>query len=277
MSDPTGSVQTIDISKVQGSRIAATRDVVAVEEPLEIRLHGSPFVVIMRTPGSDRELTAGFLLSERVIGGADELGLIEYCRDGSVEENANTVNVTLAGDAAGRLPEVLNQRRAVSANAACGVCGRRSIEDLIQGTARVASNLRISQNIISELPSRLRTGQQAFDQTGGLHAAGLFDRAGLLIASAEDVGRHNAVDKLIGSRLMMEDLPLPDRVLFVSGRLSFEIVQKAILAGIPVVAAISAPTSLAVDLARDSGITLVGFVRDDHFNVYAHSERLENR
>jgi FdhD protein len=253
------------------------RDIVAIEEPLEIRLHGSPFVVIMRTPGADRELTAGFLLSERVIGSADELGLIEYCRDADAAENANTVNVTLAGDATCRLPNVLEQRRAVSAHSGCGVCGRRSIDDLMQMTTRVESELRVAPGMLLELPGRLRVAQRAFDQTGGLHAAGLFDSTGRLSASAEDVGRHNAVDKLIGSRLMVDDLPLSQWLLFVSGRVSFEIVQKAVVAGIPLVAAISAPSSLAIDLARESGITLVGFVRDDYFNVYTHSGRLEHR
>jgi FdhD protein len=275
MSEQFRSVHAVEVSKVHSARVDPARDVVAVEEPLEIRLHGSPFVVIMRTPGADRELTAGFLLSERVIESADDLGVIEYCQAADLAGKENTVNVTLAGQAASRVPELLNQRRAVSAHAACGVCGRRSIDDLMQAAARVQSPLRVPSRVVVELPGRLRAAQMAFEQTGGLHAAGLFDSAGRLAASAEDVGRHNAVDKLVGARLMMDDLPLSGRLLFVSGRVSFEIVQKAIVAGIPVVGAISAPSSLAIDLARDGGVTLLGFVRDGHFNVYTHGERIE--
>ena len=250
----------------------------------------------MRTPGADRELAAGFLLAEGVIRNADDLGTIAHCTDdrirsalGSRNEAGdgadgeepvvrsaapNIVNVTLANGSAAGIERLMNDRRQVTANSSCGVCGRRTIESLAAHAAPVRASWTIPASAITSLPARLRTRQQVFDDTGGLHAAGLFARGGTLVDVAEDVGRHNAVDKIVGRMLMREALPLDDYLLFVSGRTSFEIVQKAIYAGVPIVAAVSAPSTLAIELAEEFGVTLVGFVRGDAFNIYAHAERL---
>jgi FdhD protein len=266
MSEP---VRPIEVIRVDRATQIEGADRVAVEEPLEIRLHGRPFAVVMRTPGADRELAAGFLLSESVIAGPDDLGTIAYCQDAE-----NVLNVTLAGQAGDRLEEVLSSRRQVTMNSSCGLCGRLTIESLTVDRPPVRGTLSIAPAMLVSLPERLRAAQRLFDETGGLHAAGLFAADGQLAAVAEDVGRHNAVDKVVGRMVLAESLPVGDRVLCVSGRTSFEIVQKAYLAGIPIVAAVSAPSSLAVDLARDAGVTLVGFVRGLTFNVYAHPERI---
>jgi FdhD protein len=250
-------------------------DMTAAEEPLEVRLNGRPFAVIMRTPGSDPELVAGFLLAEGVVRSSDELGTIEHCRETTEAGRGNTVNATVLGEAADRLQDVFAERRQVVTSAACGMCGRRQIESLQTLAPRVTAHSPIAGDVIRSLPARLRARQSTFDETGGLHAAALFDFAGRLELSAEDIGRHNAVDKVIGRMLMLERVPLDDRVLFVSGRTSFEIVQKAVVAGVPVVGAVSAPSSLAVDLAVEMGVTLLGFVRDERFNVYSHPERID--
>jgi FdhD protein len=249
-------------------------DVVAAEEPLEIRLSGSRFVVTMRTPGADRELAAGLLLSEGILRSADDLGSIRHCRDRDIEASGNVVDVVLAGGAVERARAALADRRLVAATSACGVCGRRSIADLMQQHAVLDARVSIAAAAVVSLPARLRDSQAGFDQTGGLHAAGLFAVDGALVAAAEDVGRHNAVDKVIGAELLGERLPLAERVLCVSGRTSFEIVQKAVAAGIPIVAAVSAPSSLAIDLARAARVTLLGFVRDGGFNIYSVPERI---
>jgi FdhD protein len=254
-------------------KAAQAIDRVATEEPLEIRLHGQPFAVIMRTPGADRELAAGFLLAERVIRNADELGTIEYCMD--LRDNQNVVNVTLAPELEDRVSQVLDVRRQVTTNSSCGLCGRRTIESLATDVAPLGATWRVAASTIGQMPARLRERQAIFQETGGLHAAGLFTNGGELIDVAEDVGRHNAVDKIVGRRLMRDALPLSSHMLCVSGRTSFEIVQKALFAGMPVVAAVSAPSTLAIDLARAFGITLVGFVRGGDFTIYAHAERVE--
>ena len=266
---------------MRGSARHAELDRAVTEEPLEIRLHGRPFAVIMRTPGADRELAAGFLLSERVIRSADDLGTIEHCADsrraagsGEAREAAeNIVNVRLVDGA--NLDRAFAERRQVTATASCGLCGRLTIESLRTDAAPLEEAWSISAGVLLGLPDRLRAAQSVFDVTGGLHAAGLFTLEGLLVDFAEDVGRHNAVDKVIGRWLMRDALPLSDHLLCVSGRTSFEIVQKALFAGIPAVAAVSAPSSLAIDLARELGVTLVGFVRGDGFNIYAHPGRIE--
>jgi FdhD protein len=263
------AVRPVDVIRVQGTRRTEDADCAAVEEPLEIRLHGRPFAVVMRTPGDDRELAAGFLLSEDVVAGPDEIGAIAYCQDAE-----NVLNVTLAGDAAGRLEQLLASRRQVTTNSSCGLCGRLTIESLTVHRPVVSGGWTVAPELLAALPDRLRGAQRLFDQTGGLHAAGLFAPDGRLEAVAEDVGRHNAVDKVVGRMLLAEAFPIANRVLCVSGRASFEIVQKAYLAGIPVVASVSAPSSLAIDLARDVGLTLVGFVRGSAFNVYSHAERI---
>jgi FdhD protein len=287
-------VRSFDVVRVRGgSRPMRNEelDCAVTEEPLEIRLHGRPFAVVMRTPGNDRELAAGFLLSERVILGADDLGTIEFCADAQrasvqsaerrrPEETApdsnssagNVVSVTLANHS--RLERAFAERRHVTATASCGVCGRLTIESLATEVEPLANRWSVPADLLFELPDRLRAAQAVFTATGGLHAAGLFDRDGTLADFSEDVGRHNAVDKVIGRMLMRDALPLADHLLCVSGRTSFEIVQKAAIAGIPLVAAVSAPSSLAIDLARALGLTLVGFVRGTSFNIYAHAERI---
>jgi FdhD protein len=264
----------VPIVRIAPGTRRADRDHVAAEEPMEVRVNGSPFAVIMRTPGADRELAAGFLLAEDVVRTSDELLTIEECLDTTEEGRGNTLNVRVGGDAIERLSTRLGERRQVMMTASCGLCGRRTIETLRSRVASVEGQWTIAAEIIGSLPLRLRESQPVFETTGGLHAAGLFNRDGTLRQIAEDVGRHNAVDKIIGRRLMEEALPLSDSLLVVSGRTSFELVQKALLAGIPLIAAVSAPSSLAIELAQSSGITLCGFVRGDRFNVYAHDERI---
>ena len=269
------SLRPVGVVRVRGGARATESDVAATEEPLELRLHGHPFAVIMRTPGADRELAAGFLLAERVIGGADALGTIAHCTDPGADHPENIVDVTLVNGSAGAIDRLLAGRRQVMTTSSCGMCGRRTIESLAAGVAPLAAAWTVPASAVAALPGRLRARQAVFDETGGLHAAGLFTRDGTLLDVAEDVGRHNAVDKIVGRMLMRDALPLTDHVLCVSGRTSFEIVQKAILAGIPIVAAVSAPSSLAIELAQEFGVTLVGFIRGDSFNIYAHAERID--
>ena len=254
---------------------ADRRDLVAVEEPMEVRVNGASFAVIMRTPGADRDLAAGFLLAEDVIRTADEIGTIEYCQDVTDEGRDNTINVTVIGDAATRLTERLGERRQVTMTASCGLCGRRTIESLQARVATVDGDWNVTADLIASLPDRLRQAQAVFESTGGLHAAGLFDRSGALQLSAEDVGRHNAVDKIVGRTLLAGKHPLRESILLLSGRTSFELVQKALLAGIPLIASVSAPSSLAIELAQQAGITLCGFVRGPQFNIYSHRQRVD--
>jgi FdhD protein len=270
-----GALQPIQIARVASSRAEPARDVAAVEEPLEIRLNGDPFAVIMRTPGADRQLTAGFLLSERIIAGGEDLGTIRHCIDPDGQHAPNVITVTLEGASTHRLEALLAARRPLTATSACGVCGRRTIDDLLTGIQCVRASWHVSARMIDSLPGALRATQNAFAETGGLHAAGLFDRNGRLLVSAEDVGRHNAVDKVVGAEVLMDRLPLDERLLFVSGRTGYEIVQKALVARIPIVASVSAPTSLAIELARSGAVTLLGFVRDGSFNIYTGAERID--
>lgn len=267
-------MRRVTVTRVGRTAHAGAEDVAAAEEPLDVRLQGQSFAIIMRTPGDDRALATGFLFSERVIRAADDIGAVEHCRHPDQTKAHHVVNVFLRGDAAADAVKHLEQRRRVVANSSCGVCGRASIDELRSDIPPLAVRSRLDAAVVSALPAALRQRQATFDETGGLHAAGLFDLSGTLIASAEDVGRHNAVDKVIGGLLLEDRLPLPASILMVSGRVSFEIVQKAWLAGVPVLAAVSAPTSLAVDLAREAGITLIGFVRDGGFTIYAHEVRV---
>jgi FdhD protein len=253
---------------------AVAHDAVAVEEPMEVRVNGAPFAVIMRTPGADRELAAGFLLAEDVIRAAAELGTIAYCDDVEAEGRDNTLNVTVIGEAVQRLVARSADRREVTMTSACGLCGRKTIESLRQRVSPVDGRWTVSADMVRGLPGKLRAAQNVFETTGGLHAAGLFSLDGSLLASAEDVGRHNAVDKVVGRFLIADGLPLDRAMLVVSGRTSFELVQKALLAGIPLLAAVSAPSSLAIELAQQARVTLCGFLRGETFNVYAHSERI---
>ena len=251
-------------------------DRLAVEEPLEIRLGGTAFTVTMRTPGHDIELVHGLLHSEGVIRTAGDIALARYCA-GSGADGINTYNVldvTLAADVPTPDPGL---QRNVLTSSACGICGATSIETVrTQSRYPLDPGVRVPNRLIPAAQQRLRAEQRVFAQTGGLHAAGLLDTSSpdSLLCVREDVGRHNAVDKVIGWALQSGRVPLRQAVLCVSGRASFELTQKAVLAGIPVLAAVSAPSSLAVDLAQDAGLTLVGFVRDDRMNVYTHPDRI---
>jgi FdhD protein len=267
-------LRSVDVLRVRGRERVPDTDSAATEEPLEVRLHDRPFAVIMRTPGADRELAAGFLLAERVIRSSDDLGTIEHCDDPAADHPENIVNVTLVDGSSETIDGLLADRRNVTTNSSCGLCGRRTIESLSAAAVPIRSGWSVPAATVAMLPLQLRARQAVFDETGGLHAAGLFTRGGTLIDVAEDVGRHNAVDKIVGRMLMRDALPLSDHLLCVSGRTSFEIVQKAIFAGVPVVAAVSAPSSLAIDLAQECGVTLVGFIRGDSFNIYTHPGRI---
>jgi FdhD protein len=273
MSDTLRPVRRVTVTRVGAAGAEHVEDLAAAEEPLDIRLHGESFAIVMRTPGEDQALAAGFLFSERVIRAAGDIGAVEHCRHPDREDVHHVVDVFLRGPAVERARERLATRRRVAATSSCGVCGRASIDDLRQDVEPLPLQPAIDAALIASLPDRLRDTQAAFGETGGLHGAALFDPAGALVAAAEDVGRHNAVDKIVG-RLLLDERPGPGGVLMVSGRVSFEIVQKAWLAGIPVLAAVSAPTSLAIELAREAGITLLGFVRAPGFNVYTHELRL---
>jgi FdhD protein len=264
--------RVVPVTRVENDGVTRIDDVTAAEEPLDVRLHGSSFAIIMRTPGQDRALAAGFLLGERLIRSPDDIGAIEHCRHPDQAKAHHVVEVFLRGDAAARVPGMLETRRQVIANSSCGVCGRATIDELRAGVQPLSCVWSIPVDLIRQLPDRLRATQSAFEETGGLHAAALFGPDGSLRASAEDVGRHNAVDKVVGTLLLEEQLAAG--ILMVSGRVSFEIVQKAWLAGVPIIAAISAPTSLAVDLAREAGITLIGFVRGRSLNIYTHASRI---
>jgi FdhD protein len=256
----------------------ARPDTVAAEEPLEIRVGGDPLAVTMRTPGDDFDLARGFLVSEGVVSAASDVAGIRYCA-GATSDGANTYNVldVLLGDGvAAPHPSI---ERNFFTTSSCGVCGKASL-DAVRTVSRWAIEhdpLRLSAATIATLPDRLRSAQRVFDRTGGLHAAGLFDADGGLLVVREDVGRHNAVDKVIGWALGEGRLPLTGTTLMVSGRASFELVQKAVMAGIPALAAVSAPSSLAVDLAREMGLTLVGFLRGTSMNVYSGAQRLEGQ
>jgi FdhD protein len=245
-----------------------------VEEPLEIRLDGESFQVTMRTPGDDIDLVHGLLHSEGVIASAADLVGARYC-DGVGPDGVNTYNVLDVALAPTASPPAPDQRRRVTTTSACGVCGTTSIDQVVKQTGHpLGDGLRLPAALISAAPDRLREQQKAFDKTGGLHGAGLMTTDGTLVCSREDVGRHNAVDKVIGWALRQGRLPLSDLVLVVSGRASFELTQKAVLAGLPMMIAVSAPSSLAAELATEAGLTLVGFVRGERMNVYSHPERV---
>jgi len=266
----TSPTRSVEIVRVAGAGRQTLGDRVAAEEPLAIRVDAEPYAVIMRTPGADRDLAAGFLFAERLIREPADVASIEHCADAA--ERENTVEVRLANPQAGL--RARQRRREIASASSCGVCGRQSIDDLVVGLPAIVDDFAVSARIVAGLPARLRASQRAFDETGGLHAAGLFSSEGDLLDVAEDVGRHNAVDKVIGRALRRRQLPLARAVLCVSGRTSFEIVQKAAAAGIPLLAAVSAPTGLAIDLAERTGLTLIGFMRGDTFNVYAGARRV---
>ena len=250
-------------------------DSLAVEEPLEIRVGGRSLSVTMRTPGDDIDLVHGFLLTEGIVESRDDVSVARYC-DGVDESGANTYNVLDVVLAEG-VPAPGGPERRFVTSSACGVCGKASLDQVRTRSRFPLSNndLSVTAATLSTMPATLRSGQRIFDSTGGLHAAGLFTPDGALVALREDVGRHNAVDKVLGWALTQDRVPLSGSVLLVSGRASFELVQKSVMAGVPMLGAVSAPSSLAVDLALESGTTLVGFLRGESMNVYAGAQRVK--
>lgn len=261
----------IQVTRITDGRRTTRPDTVVVEEPLEIRVNGVPLAVTMRTPGSDIELAQGFLFTEGIITSRDDIASIRYCH--STDNNGhNTYNILDVDLATGILLPDTGIQRNFYTTSSCGICGKASI-DAIRQRSRYTLHTEpayLDAVAVSAMPDTLRAAQKVFDRTGGLHAAGLFAVDGRLLTVREDVGRHNAVDKLIGSAVEQDRLPLSRTVLFMSGRASFELVQKASMAGIPTLAAVSAPSSLAIDLAREVGLTLIGFVRGTSMNVYTH-------
>ena len=283
--DPAAeSVARVPVVGVEGAEGVERTDLLAVEEPLEVRVlveeggrrRRHPIAVTMRTPGHDFELAAGFLHCEGALADRAALAGIAYCQSGTAEEARNVVEVVLAPGAAF---DPARFSRNVYTTSSCGICGRGSLElvraALPAPAAMASAEPRLDREMLLTLPRRLGDSQTVFAATGGLHAAGLFDPAGGLELLREDVGRHNAVDKIVGALLLGGRLPATDRLLLVSGRASFELVQKAVMAGMPALAAVGAPSSLAVELARDHGLTLIGFLRDGRFNLYAGRERVE--
>jgi FdhD protein len=273
-----GSKTKVRVRVVEEGRTRVRPDALATEEPMEIRLISDDakqtVAVTMRTPGADFELAAGFLYGEGIVSSPDDILKISYCVDSELdaEQQYNIVNVELRG---GRSYDPRPLERHFYTTSACGVCGKASLEQLeLRGCPVIPPGPEVAPKKIYALPEKLREAQGLFDATGGLHAAALFDREGELVALREDVGRHNATDKLVGWALLEGRLPLSDNIVMVSGRSSFEILQKCLTAGVPIVCAISAPSSLAVDVARRFGITLVGFLRGNRFNVYSGHERI---
>ncbi|MEZ4338617.1 MAG: formate dehydrogenase accessory sulfurtransferase FdhD [Sandaracinaceae bacterium] len=248
-------------------------DEIAVEEPLEIRVDGEPLVLTMRTPGEDRFLAVGFLFAEGVVASIDDVGTVAHCGRPGEEGFGNVIDVTAGPGVALDASRLEGTRRGTLTTASCGICGRRSIDDLLERIGPLDRPLVVPASIARGAPATLAQAQDAFVRTGGVHAATILDATGAPLAHAEDVGRHNAVDKAVG-KLLYERRLDEAALLAVSGRVSFEIVQKAAAARIPIVVAVSAPTSLAVDLARRAGITLAAFVRDGRMNVYAGADRL---
>jgi FdhD protein len=263
------------IVRVRAQGVTSADDHVTVEEPLEIRLGGLSLAVTMRTPGDDEELVAGFLHSERVIGSADDLDVVSRYRvaDGDLE-GGNVVNVLLKGNL-----QVARERlrRNFVTSSSCGLCGKATIEAIRADLPGISSDLVVPADLFHRIERAMGRAQATFERTGGLHAAGLFDAAGELIVLREDVGRHNAVDKVIGHMVLARRLPLDRHVLMVSGRAGFEITQKALAARIPIVAAVSAPSSMAVEMATAADMTLVGFLRPGGFNIYAGAHRVAHR
>ncbi len=280
MIGPRGGVRAVTITKRHGTEVSRERDALAVEEPLEIRLawtdaDGSgrvePLTVTMRTPGDDFDLVAGFLHAEGVVSTPDQLVEMTYCRGGDTQD----YNVVEARLAPGTVPDMRPLERTFYATSSCGVCGKASLDAVeARGCRTLGDGPRVRAALLPELPDRLREAQAVFARTGGLHAAGLFTVEGDAVFVREDVGRHNAVDKTLGRAFLDRLLPASERILVVSGRASFELVQKAVAAGVPMLVAVGAPSTLAVDLAARFGQTLVGFARHGGFNVYTGEERV---
>jgi FdhD protein len=280
--DPITGTSRADVQRVRAGRLERGQDSLAVEEPLEIRVsyvvdgrrRTDSLCVTMRTPGSDLDLAAGFLFTEQVIRSPGEIKDISHCVPaGALGAACNTVRVDLVDGVDFKLERL---RRNFYASSSCGVCGKASLEALeINVVGRIPENgFRVAESLVHSLPDLLNASQPVFRLTGGLHAAALFDDQGTLAECAEDVGRHNAVDKVIGAELRRGRVPISDRLLLVSGRSSFEILQKALAAQIPIVAAVGPPSRLALDLAKRVGITLLGFVREGRFNIYTGADRI---
>ena len=261
------------VARWQACHSSFVEDELVVEEPIEIRVGDQSLIVVMRTPGQDFELAAGFLYTEGIINSVDDIGTIAYCEDVDQVDFQNIINVNLTNG--WDVDSEDGWQRNFHANASCGLCGKMTIESVRQAVPPIESQLRISPEIVYMLNDQLRSAQSVFEATGGLHAAGLFTAGGELLIIREDIGRHNAVDKVIGQALLAEMFPLDNHVLMVSGRASFEIVQKALFARIPVVVAVSAGSTLAVDLAQESGMALIGFTRGNRMTVYSCLERIQ--
>jgi len=260
---------SIELTRIERGHAAQALDSVAREEPLEIRVEGRSIAVVMRTPGHDEELAAGFLLTEGVVKTPSDIFEISLCP--STSEGGNVADVLLTSGVSVNWDSLT---RHVFASSSCGVCGKATLDAVFTNFPSVTSSAQVSSRLLQTLPEKLRAAQETFAQTGGLHASAIFDLEGNLIVLREDVGRHNALDKVLGHALRRGLLPLSQHILMVSGRVSFEIMQKSLAGGIPIVAAISAPSTLAVEFAQGSGQTLAGFMRGDRMNVYAHPERV---
>lgn len=278
---PRGSTRAVKIRRYHAEAPERARDDVAVEEPLEIRISWiqpdgtratDAVAVTMRTPGDDFDLVAGFLHGEGLVGAAEDMQEITYCRGAEAEQRYNVVEARLRP---GVTFDAERLRRNFYTSSSCGVCGKASLEAVeVQGCRVLDPGFAVSAELVCRLPDLLEEGQGVFQRTGGLHAAAFFDASGRCVVLREDVGRHNAVDKVVGHTMLRRDLPAEERILVVSGRASFEIIQKAVMAGAPVVVAVGAPSSLAVELAARFDQTLVGFARDGGFNVYTGPERV---
>ncbi len=266
------SIDLTLVSEWQEGRVRRVQDYLVGEEPLQIRVGNHPLTVTMRTAGHDLELTAGFLFTEGLIHRRQQILSLEHCVDSGEKDRGNVVQVQLEGEAALHLGQT---QRNFFAASSCGICGKASIDTVrLRGIQPPNPHFRVDPPVLCQLPEKLRAAQAIFGRTGGLHAVGVFDSRGALVVLREDVGRHNAVDKVVGWALLKGRLPFAEHVLMVSGRGGFEIVQKAIVAGVPVVASVSAPSGLAVQLARELRLTLVGFLRGQRFIVYSGEERL---
>jgi len=263
--------RVVQVQRLEAGKVVERGDAVAREEPLEIRVEGRSVAVVMRTPGHDVELAAGFLVSEGVVKRPRDVLEISQCPV-TADSRGNVVDVLLGG----AVVDWDSLTRHVFSASSCGLCGKTSIDSVFQQFAPVVADWQVEAALLAELPGKLRAVQETFDRTGGLHACAVFDLQGELLVVREDVGRHNALDKVLGWALLRDALPLDRHVLLLSGRVSFEMIQKALAAGIPLVAAISAPSSLAVDFAAEAGQTLVGFLRGQTMNVYAHPRRVKD-
>ena len=272
------SKRKLKVVTVDGAQVKRRSDILATEEPLEIRLLAGGqrqnvaqnVAVTMRTPGADFELAAGFLYGEGVIKSRDDIVRMSYCTE--AEQRYNTVNVTLRG----AMPDIARLERHFTTTSACGVCGKASLESLeLQACPLPEPTFSVTPDLITSLPDKLRQAQGLFDATGGLHAAAVFTKDGELLALREDVGRHNALDKLVGWALLGGLLPLRDYIVLLSGRAGFELLQKSLMAGVPLVCAVSAPSSLAVSVAQTFNLTLLGFLRGARFNIYSGEERID--